>query len=303
MVNLLQKLQTEHNLKLYRDDIELIEEEWPLNNSRCIFWDEQKLNFRVKNRKIVVDTKLKKDLLELWTTEEWRNDNLIYEIDEANTLDVTTADPYLFGNKLDVDPDVIIKLYAFQINKANENLINNIDTSPIPDKEEESYLTLAEKLSPKLKQIIDKHQSALDKIVKTSRSKLSSCPLCNMDSELVESCEIFEGPNHTYNYRHHTWTDFEYYIYHSLNFNCLNTQNYTLNYRCWFCEICRESWDSPIIKELITNNFKIKKEIQNNNTLYNQMNSQNVMGDFNCFSGFYNNEETYNYDIIDTNPF
>lgn len=282
MVNILQKLQTQQILNMTRPKEQNADELSAIDNSKYVYWEEQKLFFQVRNKKLLIDTKLKKDLLEQWTLTEWRNENVLYVLNQkSDELKLADTNPYLFGNKLDISIDILEKIYGFQLEKSNKKIKHNLGYDvDIDSIKEQNLIDLAQELSPKLTKIIDLHQKSMEKIVNNSRSTYDICRTCNVKSQLIESCEYFEGHFEDSYYRHHTWSDLDYYIYHNLTNLGYNMMGTTMNYRCWFCDMCRETWETDSIQKLLSTQYNLLQEQEKENIKHNIINSHQLIGDF-----------------------
>ena len=101
-INIYQKLLTQQELlPMELENIDKDNSNWPSNNSKYVYWAQEKLNFRVVNSKLLIDSPLKKELLEAWTTPKWYKMNTVEDMESR--LEVDNNSPYLYGNKLDLD--------------------------------------------------------------------------------------------------------------------------------------------------------------------------------------------------------
>jgi len=305
MVNFIQKLQTESLLTINKKSQELTEDlKWPCNNTRYIYWPEQSLNFRIEDNKIIVDSELKRKLLELWTHEEWRKENISYQLE--NIPKIKSDSPYFFGNPLHLNVELLGKLYVKVLERANLKLQQELDGKPWKEQEEEDKqenFNLLEIADSELHEVINVHQNALKSLLDSSNKSLYACPICYVKTQFGESNMIFEGYPEEKLYRSENWNDLEFYIYQNLNhtdYVCYPSMVYN---RCWLCDMSRVTWHLPEIQKQLRKSQELnqKKIEKNNNNLCN-FNNQTMVGDI-CGTLTYGYEDEPCYDsFLDTSP-
>ena len=151
LININQKLLTQYELSPIKlEDIDKDNLDWPSNKSKYVYWAQEKLNFRVVNSKLLVDSSLKKKLLEAWTTPKWYKINTVEDMESR--LEVDKDSPYLYGNKTDIDLEVLGKFFLDRLEVVKKRKLKMLEEDVLledfTDVKDNSDIVWPESLKP-----------------------------------------------------------------------------------------------------------------------------------------------------------
>lgn len=263
LININQKLVTQYELMPEKTELDNENKDWPSNKTKYVFWAQEKLNFRVVNSKLLVDSPLKKELLEAWTTPEWYQKNTVEDMESRMEVDMDS--PYLYGNKLDLDLDVLGKFFLERLevikNKKLEMLEKDTFLEDFVDSFEKEDINWPIKLKP----IADRMKLALERIRKDKDCTLHKCPTCGIYSKANNNYSLGFSYDSNPNSYPGTWKDLDYYIYRIMS--NINVNAFGQN-RCWLCEMCRETWENKAVEDKIKELNDIEVKIYQKGTVF-----------------------------------
>ena len=242
LININQKLLTQYELSPMKlEDIDKDNSNWPSNKSKYVYWAQEKLNFRVVNSKLLVDSPLKKELLEAWTTPKWYKINTVEDMESR--LEVDKDSPYLYGNKLDIDLEVLRKFFLERLEFVRQRKLKMLEQDVLiedfTDVKDNSDIVWPESLKP----IADRMQLALDNILKEKNCTVNKCENCGIYCRLFDNSVLGFQKSDSPDYPG-SWKDLEYYIFRIMTNSYMGQ---CIQNRCWLCEMTRETWN---IKEI-----------------------------------------------------
>ena len=245
-INIYQKLLTQYELlPMELENIDKDNSNWPSNKSKYVYWAQEKLNFRVVNSKLLVDSPLKKELLEAWTTSKWYKMNTVEDM--KSRLEVDNNSPYLYGNKLDLDLEVLGNFFLERLEEVKTRKLKMLEEDvfleDFTDVKDNSDIMWPDSIKP----IAERMQLAIDNIMKEKNCTVNKCETCGIYCKLFDN-EVLGFHNSNSADYPGTWNDLEYYIYQIMtNYSMGNL----IQNRCWLCEMTRETWNNKEISKKI----------------------------------------------------
>ena len=262
-INIYQKLLTQQELlPMELENIDKDNSNWPSNNSKYVYWAQEKLNFRVVNSKLLIDSPLKKELLEAWTTPKWYKMNTVEDMESR--LEVDNNSPNLYGNKLDLDLEVLGKFFLERLEVVKKRKLKMLEEDVLledfTDVKDNSDIVWPDSIKP----IAERMQLAIDNIMKEKNCTVNKCETCGIYCKLFDN-EVLGFHNSNSVAYPGSWNDLEYYIFKIMT---NSSMSHLIQNRCWLCEMTRETWNMKKISKKIEELNEIDVKLYENGRLF-----------------------------------
>ena len=277
LINIYQKLFTQHELLPEKIELDNENFNWPSNKTKFVFWEQEKLNFRVVNNKLLVDTPYKKELLEAWTTPSWYQKNTVEDMESR--LEVDMNSPYLYGNKLDLNLEELGTLFLERLEEVRKRKLEILEKDTFLEDFGDSIDNENIVWPEKIKHIAERMKEALKKISNDKDCTMHKCPTCGIYSNVNNVFGWHLSPDGNPDKYPGTWKDLDYYIYKIMSNASISMVGQN---RCWLCEMCRETWENKDIEEKLIEINKIDTEIYKKGKVYTDF-PGNSMNNNLCF--------------------